>query len=69
MDKKIKELMKVCNVFELKKPDDKQIKYFLDTLFVDIKLKDDYKSHIIDYIQGDLRKLIYFADIYKKNLI
>ena len=67
MDKKIKELMKVCNVFELKKPDDNQIKYFLDTLFVDIKLKDDYKSHIIDYIQGDLRKLIYFADIYKKK--
>ena len=67
MDKKIKELMKVCNVFELTKPNDNQIKHFLDTLFVDYKLHCDYKLHIIKYIQGDLRKLIYFTDIYKKK--
>ena len=67
MDKKIKELMKVCNVFELKKPNDNQIQHFLDTLFVDYQLNRDYKLHIIKYIQGDLRKLIYFTDIYKKK--
>jgi replication factor C subunit 1 len=67
MDKKIKELMKVCNVFELKKPNDNQIQHFLDSLFVDCRLNNDYKMHIIKYIQGDLRKLIYFSDIYKKK--
>tara|TARA_B100000900_G_scaffold412385_1_gene434055 strand:- start:1582 stop:2922 length:1341 start_codon:yes stop_codon:yes gene_type:complete len=67
MDKKIKELMKVCNVFELKKPNDNQIQHFLNTLFIDYQLNDNYKTHIIKYIQGDLRKLIYFSDIYKKK--
>ena len=60
VDKKIKELMKVCNVFELKKPNDNQIQHFLNTLFIDYQLNNDYKLHIIKYIQGDLRKLIYF---------
>ena len=66
MDKKIKELMKVCNVFELKKPNNNEINIFLDNI-ISNKFDNNYRQHILEYIQGDLRKLIYFADIYKKK--
>ena len=68
MDKKIKELMKVCNVFELKKPKDHQISQFLNQELINYTFDLNYRNHIIKYIQGDLRKLIYFCDIYKKDL-
>ena len=64
MDKKIKELMKVCNVFELKKPTDIQIRNILDQ---SMEISKEYKNHIIKYIQCDLRKLIYFKKIYSKS--
>lgn len=66
MDKKIKELMKVCNVFELKKPTNNEINIFLDNIITN-NFDINYKKHILEYIQGDLRKLIYFTDIYKKK--
>ena len=66
MDKKIKELMKVCNVFELKKPTNNEINIFLDNI-ISNTFDINYKNHILEYIQGDLRKLIYFTDIYKKK--
>jgi len=54
MDKKIKELMKVCNVFELKTPTKCQISILLnDVIPNNVMLKDT----ILGYIQGDLRKL------------
>jgi hypothetical protein len=54
MDKKMKELMKVCNVFELKTPTKPQISVLLsDIIPNNIKLKDT----VLEYIQGDLRKL------------
>ena len=58
IDKKIKELMKVCNVFELKPVTNSQIGKLLST----VRNVDDlvYKQ-IVDYIQGDLRKL-YFIE-------
>jgi DNA polymerase III delta prime subunit len=60
VDKKIKELMKVCNVFELKTVTNTQIEKLLDC-----------KEHtnlilypnIVDYIQGDLRKLFFIKNI------
>ena len=64
MDKKIKELMKVCNIFELKKPNDIQIKELLNS---SLEIQKDFKQHIITYIQGDLRKMTYIKDIYSKN--
>ena len=64
MDKKIKELMKVCNVFELKKPTNLQIETILNN---NTTINNDYKGHIIKYIQNDLRKLNYFKDIYSKS--
>jgi DNA polymerase III delta prime subunit len=63
-DKKIKELMKVCNVFELKKPTDEQI---LKILKLKIPINPENELPILNYIQGDLRKLDFIYKIYNKN--
>jgi hypothetical protein len=61
MDKKIRELMKVCNVFELKMPTSEQITRLLtDT----ITLEENTMKDIVKYIQGDLRKLIFVKKIF-----
>ena len=65
VDKKIKELMKVCNVIELKTPTSQQITKIMDELIHDNKL--DIKNKIVNYIQGDLRKLNNIYNVYKKN--
>jgi hypothetical protein len=64
IDKKIKELMKVCNVFELKPVTNSQIGKLLST----VRNVDDvsYKQ-IVDYIQGDLRKLYFIESILLKK--
>ena len=64
IDKKIKELMKVCNVFELKPVTNSQIGKLLST----VRNVDDlvYKQ-IVDYIQGDLRKLYFIENILLKK--
>ena len=64
IDKKIKELMKVCNVFELKPVTNSQIGKLLST----VRNVDDivYKQ-IVDYIQGDLRKLYFIENILFKK--
>jgi hypothetical protein len=65
IDKKIKELMKVCYVVELKTPTNNQIKQIINNLMPNIQ------NHIIDnvisYIQGDLRKINALHKIYKSN--
>ena len=66
MDKKIRELMKVCNVFELKPPTDIQIGTLLDN-FIGPEIHHTVKSNMIKYIQGDLRKLEYIRNIYEKK--
>jgi GTPase SAR1 family protein len=50
-DKKIRELMKVCNTFELKRPTDEQI--------IDI-FGTSVTPHVINLCQGDLRKIDFF---------
>lgn len=65
VDKKIKELMKVCNVIELKTPTSQQITNIMDELIHDNKI--DIKNKIVNYIQGDLRKLNNIYNVYKKN--
>ena len=55
MDKKIKELMKVCNTIELKTPTPKQIDNAVSHIIP--SLSDTNRETIVDYIQGDLRKL------------
>ena len=65
MDKKIKELMKVCNTIELKAPSQKQIRYIIKLLMPDFD-----SSLLIDtvkYINGDLRKLSSTYKMYKNQ--
>jgi DNA polymerase III delta prime subunit len=66
IDKKIKELMKVCNVIELQKPTEKQIKQIISVLMpnIDNKLLND----IIIFVQNDLKKLMSIYDIYNNNI-
>ena len=67
MDKKIKELMKVCDSYELKNPTNKEMEILIDKLMssTDIILK----KNLLNYIQGDLRKLNSILNIYNKQNI
>ena len=65
IDKKIKELMKVCYVVELKTPTEKQIQEIIKGIMPNIK--NDLIKHVVDYIQGDLRKIESLYTIYKNN--
>jgi hypothetical protein len=62
VDKKMKELMKVCNVIELKTPSLPEMMKIINTLFPVIKR--DMKEKIANYIQGDLRKLNKLHQVY-----
>jgi len=64
MDKKIRELMKVCHTFELRLPTDIQIRKILETMK---NIPVSLKPKIVEYIQGDLRKLIFIKKIHDKN--
>ena len=67
-DKKLRELMKVCNIFELKTPTNKQIETILCNEVTNInKLNKSYMEDIIRYIQGDLRKLQFALNILMNN--
>lgn len=66
MDKKIRELMKVCNVFELKPPTDTQVGTILDQ-FMGGDIEGTVRNKMIKYIQGDLRKLEYIRHIYQRK--
>jgi Cdc6-like AAA superfamily ATPase len=65
VDKKIKELMKVCNTVELKTPTINQITNIINTLIPDIDIS--IKNKIIIFVQGDLRKLNNIYNLYKNN--
>ena len=65
MDKKIKELMKVCNVIELKSPTLIQTSNLVNTIMP--MLEQNIKDNIISFVQGDLRKLKTIYEIYKKK--
>ena len=54
IDKKIKELMKVCYTFELKSPTNQQMGLLLETILPKI---NNCKNTFLNYIQGDMRKL------------
>ena len=65
IDKKIKEMIKICSTIELKTPNDEQILNLLNILMP--KLDIDLKDKMIKFIQGDLRKLKSVYDIYKNG--
>jgi len=67
MDKKIRELMKVCNVFEIKTPTELQMEELLKNMIPSIYENPNIKQNTLDYIQGDLRKLQFIYRIYQKN--
>jgi len=68
IDKKIKELMKVCNTFELKAPTNPQITQVIDMTIPNIQLENSlYKETILKYIQGDMRKLLFVQEMFKKR--
>ena len=65
VDKKIKEMIKICETVDLKTPTNEQIKNILNILMP--KLENDLKLKMVSYIQGDLRKLKATYDIYKNQ--
>jgi DNA polymerase III delta prime subunit len=68
MDKKIRELMKVCYTFELHRPTNIQIKTILTHIIPDNSLEFHTRDDIvIDYIQNDMRKLEFIHNLYTKD--
>jgi hypothetical protein len=65
VDKKIKELMKVCNTIELKTPTPKQIFDIINLILPNIE--NEIKNKIRDYVQGDLKKLNSIYTLYKNK--
>jgi len=64
IDKKLKELMKVCNLFELKLPNQSQIHNLLTHNIPNYNIVDeDKQTTILNYIQGDLRKLEFVSKL------
>ena len=66
IDKKIKELMKVCNTFELKTPNKEQISKLLNQTIPSFS-ENNLKQTILDYIQGDMRKLNFIINLNNKK--
>jgi hypothetical protein len=62
VDKKIKELMKVCNTIELNTPSDIQMLSIINNVLPNIN--DFIKKKIINYVQSDIRKLTTIFSIY-----
>jgi hypothetical protein len=65
VDKKIKELMKVCNTIELKTPTLPQITNIVDLLLPSVD--KNIKSKISTFVQGDLRKLNNLLSLHKNK--
>ncbi len=65
VDKKIKELMKVCESFELKTPTSEQITNILSLTMPE--LDKTLSINVREFIQGDLRKLEGINRIYKNH--
>ncbi len=65
IDKKITEMMKVCTTVELKTPSDKQIDSIVQLLMP--TLDSTLKHNMVEFIQGDLRKLTSTYNIYKNQ--
>ena len=65
VDKKIKELMKVCNTIELKTPNNIEITSIVNSLLP--KAECILREKIISFVQGDLRKLNSIFILYKNK--
>jgi DNA polymerase III delta prime subunit len=65
IDKKIKELMKVCHVVELKTPTKPQMLTIIENIMP--SLDENIKANVINFIQGDLRKLTTIYELHKNK--
>jgi len=65
IDKKIKELMKVCHTIELKTPTPHQMTNIIQMLMP--KLDQSLWKNLVSFFQGDLRKLQSTYNIYRKQ--
>ena len=65
VDKKIKELMKVCSSFELKCPTQLQVEQIIQNTMPE--LDGILASNIVNFLQGDLRKLSSIYNIYRNH--
>ena len=65
IDKKIRELMKVCHIIELKDPPEDKMGLIIDRVFTGLSNKT--KLEIKNYVNSDLRKLNMTFDIFKKD--
>jgi len=65
MDKKIKELMKVCHTIELKSPSTQQLQTIINSLMP--SLNGELYRNILEYSQGDLRKIQSIYNIYENK--
>lgn len=65
LDKKIKELIKVCIPIEIKKPTDAQMTIIVKNAMPE--LEDNLKLNINEFLQGDLRKLTSIVEIYRNH--
>ena len=65
VDKKIKEMIKICVSIKLELPTSSQVSKIIDILMP--KLESELKVKMITYIDGDLRKLKSTYDIYKNQ--
>ena len=65
VDKKIKEMIKICVSIKLEIPTSNEISKIIDILMP--KLEIELKHKMITYIDGDLRKLKSTYDIYKNQ--
>jgi len=61
VDKKVKEIMNVCNVFELKTPTNNQLMPLIKEM---IPNKSKYYCDIVRFIKGDLRKVNLIKKLY-----
>ena len=66
IDKKINELMKVCDSFEILTPTNDQINTLIEKTLPNISKNKLLINNIIKYVQGDLRKLESIINIYQK---
>jgi len=66
VDKKIKELMKVCHTFELKSPTTLQVQNVISCLMPKIR-EPKLQNDMLEYIQSDIRKIAFLHSIYVKN--
>ena len=65
VDKKIKELMKVCHVYELNSPNHTQMNKIISISLPSIN--NEIIPNLINYLQYDLRKLNVLITIFNKN--